>query len=90
MEDTMKKLFLAAIAVLSLGAGSAYAEQPAQPQTSTEYPLINQGTGGPAYQRNLPANPAETRHVIGGETFYYDPVMNGGGGDGGAGGGGSD
>jgi hypothetical protein len=82
MEVTMKKLILAAIAVLSLGAGSAYAEQAAQPQTSAEFPLINQSAGGSAYERNVPANPGETRHVIGGETFYYGPGMNGGGGDG--------
>jgi hypothetical protein len=85
MEDTMKKLILVAIAVLSLGVGSAYAEQLAQSQTSTEFPLIDQSASGPSYQRNVPASPGETRHVIGGETFYYDPVMSGGGGDGGGG-----
>jgi hypothetical protein len=71
---TMKNLVLAAIATLSLGLGAAYAA-PIQGQT-------NVGVGGPVYQRNVPANPGETRHVIGGETFYFAPGLNTGGSDG--------
>ena len=65
---TMKNLILAAIATLSLGAGVANAQSP----------------GRSVYQPNVPAYPGETRHVIGGQTFYFAPGTGGGGGGGAA------
>jgi hypothetical protein len=78
----MKNLLLAATATLSLGIGSAFAAQPAAPQTSTEFPQTSESVGGPAYQRTVPAHQGESRHVIGGETFFFGNGVGPGGSDG--------
>jgi hypothetical protein len=80
---------IAAAAALTLAAGSAFAAaptyssgaQPAPAQATTE-----QSMGGQVYNPTVAANPGETAHVIGGQTFYFAP----GAGDSAAGDGSSD
>jgi hypothetical protein len=78
----MRNLLLAAMASLSLGIGSAFAAQPTASQSSTEFSQTSKSVGDPAYQRNVPAHPGESRHVIGGETFFFGNDVGPGGGDG--------
>jgi hypothetical protein len=77
---TMTMKLLAAAAVLALAAGSAYAADPNYGATSEPAPQQQPAggatqtdpNGGPTvYQPSIAANPGETAHVIGGQTFYY-------------------
>jgi hypothetical protein len=88
----MKRMIVTAAAVLTLGAGSAFAAstkdlpnvasaQPVGP-VSLEFSQSSASVAGPIYQRSVAAVPDETRHVIGNETFYYDPQIVPAGGDG--------
>jgi hypothetical protein len=86
----MKTKLLAAAATLVLATTSAFAAStidaagapPAASQNSTEFFQSDESVGVPVYQSDMPAYPGGTRHVIGGQTFYYGPGMSGGGGDG--------
>jgi hypothetical protein len=88
----MQRAILAAAAMLALATGSAFAASDANsvsamsaqsvvPQTTMTFAQTNSGGRQSIYQPSV-AGPGETRHVIGGETFYYSPDMNPGGGDG--------
>jgi len=84
------KMFATA-AALTLAAGAAFAASPnygatAQPpaaQSQAGTTQTDQNFDGSVYQPNVAANPGETAHVIGGETFYYSNDA-GNGGDGAA------
>jgi hypothetical protein len=88
MKMNMKSLAVAA--ALTLAAGSAFAAspdygsstQPAAPQSSSGYTQTDPNIGSSVYRPNVAANPGETAHVIGGQTFYYGNDASGGGGDG--------
>jgi hypothetical protein len=85
----MPMKLLAAAAALSLMTGAAFAAtgtnnptnvQPDGSQTSTEFSQTSRIMGG--YRPNVAATPGESRHVIGGETFYFGSDVGPGGGDG--------
>jgi hypothetical protein len=67
---------IAAAAALTLAAGSAFAASPtynsgAQPAPAQQAMTSDQTGAGQGYQPSVAANPGETAHVIGGQTFYY-------------------
>jgi hypothetical protein len=67
---------IAAAAALTLAAGSAFAADStynsvAQPAPGQQAMSSNQTDQ--VYQPSVAANPGETAHVIGGQTFYFSP-----------------
>jgi hypothetical protein len=75
----MNSKLIAAAAALTLVAGSAFAAAPNYgattppvSQTRTGDVQTDPSTGLSVYQPNLAANPGETPHQIGGQTFYYN------------------
>jgi hypothetical protein len=65
---------IAAAAALTLAAGTAFAASPAYnagAQPAQQAMTSDQADAGQVYQPSVAANPGETAHVIGGQTFYY-------------------
>jgi hypothetical protein len=81
----MSMKLLAAAAALSLMTGAAFAatgtNSPANAGSQTSFAQTSTTLGGPVYHRNSD-HAGESRHVIGGETFYFGNDVGPGGGDG--------
>jgi hypothetical protein len=68
-------LMLSGCTAVVASGGPSQSASAAQPQPGVAAPQTTAASGGPGYNGSVKAYPDETKFVLGGQVFYFNPYI---------------